>query len=193
MQGAWIEIVRQRFHQCKSNVAPHAGSVDWNSPRPLITWKIARRSPCRERGLKYTLRHFVRKSRLSLPMQGAWIEIPNMSVPLSASTLSLPMQGAWIEMLLSCHKNQNRHVAPHAGSVDWNVMFDWRRNRHKSSLPMQGAWIESEIKSSNSAAAGVHFYRRKCLTSPPRGVLRRRHIQAETEVLCLSIDCTSVT
>ena len=54
----------------------------------------------------------------SLPVRGAWIEIPQMSMLLSASP-SLPVRGAWIEM-------GRRGV----------------RDRQAQSLPVRGAWIE---------------------------------------------------
>ena len=56
---------------------------------------------------------------VSLPVQGAWIEIFPCE-RLLASALSLPVQGAWIEMVL-------RKEA---------ILSD------DMSLPVQGAWIE---------------------------------------------------
>ena len=56
---------------------------------------------------------------MSLPVRGAWIEIPTRASP-SLHTSSLPVRGAWIEMgtTIAC-------------------IFG-----HNQSLPVRGAWIE---------------------------------------------------
>ena len=76
------------------------------------------RSPCRERGLKYrfpacSLHHLV-----SLPVQGAWIEISMFTFGSAGRMPSLPVQGAWIEIFLSRAASTALSVAPRAGSVD---------------------------------------------------------------------------
>ena len=80
------------------------------------------RSPCGERGLKSKLRVAASIVYTSLPVRGAWIEIPLMPSSVtctrgrspcgerglkcypagrqSASALSLPVRGAWIEITL---------------------------------------------------------------------------------------------
>ena len=73
MRGAWIEI-RQRQYTLS---------------------RIARRSPCGERGLKF---HIV--------------------CTLSDGLQSLPVRGAWIEISHRVHFVGRVTVAPRAGSVD---------------------------------------------------------------------------
>ena len=55
--------------------------------------------------------------RVSLPVRGAWIEMLRQRDG-DGSDLSLPVRGAWIEM--DCTGNHQRRgiVAPRAGSVD---------------------------------------------------------------------------
>ena len=53
----------------------------------------------------------------SLPVQGAWIEMPRVMSSLDLMP-SLPVQGAWIEMMRRAALDQPHHVAPRAGSVD---------------------------------------------------------------------------
>ena len=55
---------------------------------------------------------------MSLPVRGAWIEIPNIKT-LATRSASLPVRGAWIEIVL-----------PASGSPP------------NTSLPVRGAWIE---------------------------------------------------
>ena len=55
---------------------------------------------------------------MSLPVRGAWIEIPPFGIS-PCSTSSLPVRGAWIEMLL----------------------LAWKKSSTQS-LPVRGAWIE---------------------------------------------------
>ena len=67
----------------------------------------------------------------SLPVQGAWIEIPS-AIGRASRRASLPVQGAWIEM---------RAVV--------EVIF------HGMSLPVQGAWIEIAEKSTGAQLSAV--------------------------------------
>ena len=97
------------------------------------------RSPCGERGLKCALASANVRTRLSLPVRGAWIEISRLpsasmlrvSLPVRGAwieiitvsyvlyaLLSLPVRGAWIEMLLMQCGEMPVLVAPRAGSVD---------------------------------------------------------------------------
>ena len=55
--------------------------------------------------------------RRSLPVQGAWIEMSDQS-RFSSHASSLPVQGAWIEMSLSLRPMYRVAVAPRAGRVD---------------------------------------------------------------------------
>ena len=61
-------------------------------------WKRDSRSPFGERGLKFFFLVVNRVLRLSLPVWGAWIEMPLVSYS-SGLLLSLPVWGAWIEIL----------------------------------------------------------------------------------------------
>ena len=73
MRGAWIEIEPYLYG---------------------LSMKLSR-SPCGERGLKFSLHSFSSFVMVSLPMRGAWIEISNC--------------------FIAAHQEV---VAPHAGSVD---------------------------------------------------------------------------
>ena len=53
----------------------------------------------------------------SLPVRGAWIEI-SLLCRLSAPDTSLPVRGAWIEILPTIVSLAKAHVAPRKGSVD---------------------------------------------------------------------------
>ena len=53
----------------------------------------------------------------SLPVRGAWIEIPQ-KINNPSGSKSLPVRGAWIEIAKSPEKNWKRSVAPCEGSVD---------------------------------------------------------------------------
>ena len=54
---------------------------------------------------------------LSLPVRGAWIEIPSPSIVCAMRT-SLPVRGAWIEIFHARELVSVQQVAPRAGSVD---------------------------------------------------------------------------
>ena len=79
---------------------------------------------------------------LSLPSQGAWIEIVDFQNKKEASE-SLPSQGAWIEIfLISSHSSSNQ------------------------SLPSQGAWIEiSSFNLAKLARKGRSLHRERGLKS----------------------------
>ena len=77
------------------------------------------RSPCGERGLKCYFSVRVRQKSKSLPVRGAWIEIPCAAGADHPKHRSLPVRGAWIEI---------RTAALHAAIA--------------ASLPVRGAWIE---------------------------------------------------
>ena len=121
VRGAWIEISLR----CK----PGRLSV--------------RRSPCGERGLKFsTSIHPPKSPALSLPVRGAWIEIYSIDL-LRNPALSLPVRGAWIEIhsaamiaTLSpsrspCGERGLKCIADALGVEDI-----------RTSLPVRGAWIE---------------------------------------------------
>ena len=54
---------------------------------------------------------------LSLPVRGAWIEIP-ASLARAAAGRSLPVRGAWIEIISAASYKIGALVAPRKGSVD---------------------------------------------------------------------------
>ena len=102
------------------DVAPFTGSVDWNGQIFGAGRKEAeRRSLHRERGLKYLLKDAETATILSLPSQGAWIEIEGSGQRIQIVRRSLPSQGAWIEIEIAI-----------------------KLHRQVASLPSQGAWIE---------------------------------------------------
>ncbi len=59
--------------------------------------KLGGRSLYREHGLKFVNRVTEKVTELSLPLPGAWIEIPRYA-NLIVVKLSLPLPGAWIEI-----------------------------------------------------------------------------------------------
>ena len=99
------------------------------------------RSPCGERGLKSLCVTNYAENVLSLPVRGAWIEIPFAANSSSMLTSSLPVRGAWIEIIvkpLSC-----------LGGVSLPVRGAWieicppkEQEQSAASLPVRGAWIE---------------------------------------------------
>ena len=54
---------------------------------------------------------------MSLPLRGAWIEIP-LNTLLQPAGKSLPLRGAWIEITLGRMFFPALEVAPLAGGVD---------------------------------------------------------------------------
>ena len=77
----------------------------------------------------------------SLPSRGAWIEITKVQCPASTQA-SLPSRGAWIEIKSYYHNRAFYPVAPLAGSVDRNAVFQLDAAGPGESLPSRGAWIE---------------------------------------------------
>ena len=125
---------------------------------------VSRRSPHGERGLKYASPSGGRRSGMSLPSRGAWIEIP---IPASSPTnpgRSLPSRGAWIKMellepllsfFLSRSPQGERGLkspfyifrppavgrSPHGERGLKLDIVDTELSLHRS-LPSRGAWIE---------------------------------------------------
>ena len=65
----------------------------FNPPKIIF----CRRSPCGERGLKFSYLTRNPTALMSLPVRGAWIEMsPARGSP--GAVQSLPVRGAWIEM-----------------------------------------------------------------------------------------------
>ena len=56
------------------------------------------RSPCGERGLKCGRAIVIGDEAASLPVRGAWVEIPGRTEPDSGRSPSLPVRGAWVEI-----------------------------------------------------------------------------------------------
>ena len=77
------------------------------------------RSPCGERGLKFFCRNGKRWTWRSLPVRGAWIEIFDVRLQ-QKPVRSLPVRGAWIEI-------STKMISARCGG---------------GSLPVRGAWIE---------------------------------------------------
>ena len=75
------------------------------------------RSPCGERGLKSGLAERTETDCWSLPVRGAWVEMPEDSLRTAADWLSLPVRGAWVEILKRRNLCRMGNVAPRAGSV----------------------------------------------------------------------------
>ena len=118
VRGAWIEINQA------AGIAPQNGSLPVRGAWIEIVGisherrNGAGRSPCGERGLKFSVATIVLFLLESLPVRGAWIEIWIPS-RLRRTASSLPVRGAWIEIL--------------SGS---------RTSCRAMSLPVRGAWIE---------------------------------------------------
>ena len=75
------------------------------------------RSPCGERGLKYSFHQLSSSVPKSLPVRGAWIEI-YLNKEREQHAASLPVRGAWIEIPANFRADWHCAVAPRAGSVD---------------------------------------------------------------------------
>ena len=67
------------------------------SPKSTARVYAAGRSPCGERGLKFSVLPIMASEVKSLPVRGAWIEIEVHFCDF-LRRLSLPMRGAWIEI-----------------------------------------------------------------------------------------------
>ena len=140
VQGAWIEIEAE-IEYCQNDVSRSPCRERGLKCFPTFpVWWLHRRSPCRERGLKSRLKCHLLHRFVSLPVQGAWIEIAIaksnsgtgvgrspcrerglkcascISTPIWHS--SLPVQGAWIEIVPGNSACASALVAPRAGSVD---------------------------------------------------------------------------
>ena len=59
----------------------------------------------------------LRGNRSSLPVRGAWIEMPYCAISVLIKS-SLPVRGAWIEIIHLNASRRRMNVAPRAGSVD---------------------------------------------------------------------------
>ena len=102
----------------------------------------ASRSPCGERGLKFSCIDFSRYSLLSLPVRGAWIEMLGVIRSLFMVRSSLPVRGAWIEITLERYWKTYNHCRSPCG--ERGLKFDAVRidGDAGGSLPVRGAWIE---------------------------------------------------
>ena len=75
VQGAWIEIgISVRKCNCRLSLPVQGAWIEMLSRHVFIRGWL-RRSPCRERGLKYSRSFFPPVNPASLPVQGAWIEM----------------------------------------------------------------------------------------------------------------------
>ena len=72
----------------------------------VLTLMECSRSPCGERGLKFSVLPALAESRQSLPVRGAWVEITIICARHRARKRSLPVRGAWVEMP-PCPKMRN--------------------------------------------------------------------------------------
>ena len=136
VRGAWIEIFPARVLHCARNVAPRAGSVDEIRSRKERCRTGRCRSPCGERGLKWT--------SLATPVEIALCHSPcgerglkfnkiigrgirgNRRSPcgerglkfhtinrLSLLSKSLPVRGAWIEItIIACNQSHDIRRSP---------------------------------------------------------------------------------
>ena len=113
------------------------------------------RSPCGERGLKFPPLVSARVRHSSLPVRGAWIEVP---APASgnACAASLPVRGAWIEMSMTGKHADLIVSLPVRGA--WIEIYTLRMssNPHKSRSPCG----ERGLKSRTSTADKANHYRR---------------------------------
>ena len=69
----------------------------------MASWLLTskrRRSPCGERGLKCGGNTHANRFYVSLPVRGAWVEMPALRCR-SAPCPSLPVRGAWVEIYCS--------------------------------------------------------------------------------------------
>ena len=120
VRGAWIEMEKLPTSSAFPTSRSPCGERGLKFCCLMSSCVPARRSPCGERGLKWLLGSLHSAvARSSLPVRGAWIEMPRCASICPAPAPSLPVRGAWIE------------IFP-AGSAQ----------RRKPSLPVRGAWIE---------------------------------------------------
>ena len=107
-------------------------------------FRKGRRSPCRERGLKSRLLMNNIRYKMSLPVQGAWIEIINWEI-LGKRTWSLPVQGAWIEMRIYPRKRLKTACRSPCRERGLKLLLLQSALPPRMSLPVQGAWIEIRL------------------------------------------------
>ena len=97
VRGAWIEISTfGTYLQGYMGRSPCGERGLKYRETPFVSWRCERRSPCGERGLKSCTPQPAFPQARSLPVRGAWIEIP----------------------LETGRKMSGTPVAPRAGSVD---------------------------------------------------------------------------
>ena len=141
VRGAWIEILLADVNNTLITSLPVRGAwIEISGNCDSVSCYFGR-SPCGERGLKFRgrFRPFpVSESRSpcgerglkcggacaspsavsSLPVRGAWIEMPFRRLVRPPRGESLPVRGAWIEIRDGGENRRGRRVAPRAGSVD---------------------------------------------------------------------------
>ena len=110
------------------------------SPSSWIT-RSRGRSPCGERGLKSTCRFLHPEIQPSLPVRGAWIEM-TVSRRMMIDSWSLPVRGAWIEMAGMRSMTQAQVVSLPVRGAWIEIARLQSQARAKWSLPVRGAWIE---------------------------------------------------
>ena len=140
VRGAWIEIVMetQEFQKMsgrspcgerglKSSAARTTRLTRCRSPcgerglkciRRNDCGSRGRRSPCGERGLKYGLALAPRILLSSLPVRGAWIEIPAAMQLAQAGGSRSPCGERGLKLEEKAERDAEEAVAPRAGSVD---------------------------------------------------------------------------
>ena len=117
--GAWIEITTLLEYSIIDLVAPCIGSVDWNNCDCIAVVHDFSRSLYWERGLKLSNAYV----NMEAVGRSLYWERGLKSTPWYhwlKDYLSLPVLGAWIEMPNYCRCYINQKVAPCIGSVDWN-------------------------------------------------------------------------
>ena len=75
---------------------------------------------------------WVDKDLLSLPVRGAWVEIPSLQGCFPWALQSLPVRGAWVEIC----------------GLGWGL-------RPLPSLPVRGAWVEIYMGIADSEISAV--------------------------------------
>lgn len=132
-QGTGIEILTQAATIPSYPIAPHAGSVNWNSYGVSDTNALSNSSPCREHELKSNWKRSFRcQWSTLLPTQGERIEMGD-KIQFTVKIKSLPRQGVRIEIC----------------DYLWCKYHDAHRSPHR----------ERELKSAGTPAAGIPWYR----------------------------------
>lgn len=121
MRGARIETFIAPFSGSAEDIAPHAGSVNWKIKWSFTSTYWFSRSPYGERELKIQGLMMLKEQIMSLPTQGARIEI------------------------IAVSSGNTAQIAPHAESENWNI--DWYILI--DSLKNRSPCRERELKSSN--------------------------------------------